>query len=86
MTWQQHSNGLILPKPKPPEPTAEEERQAFMREYREAHAVCPQCGNGTEETTVGYLGWGPGFRDMNRATCSCGWQGNVHDRVPEGDS
>lgn len=54
------------------------------REYYKSHVACPVCGS--VETGQTYLGF---LRppDLNKAWCSCGWEGVVDDlKGKEGDA
>lgn len=51
--------------------------------YEQAHVACPDCGNEDVARTTGPDIW-CGLMDGNKAWCTCGWQGRVHDLVPAG--
>lgn len=60
-------------------------RSEFYKQYRLNHQCCPSCG-GTDihTTTIGYILIDPAtYKDCNRASCFCGWDGIVHNLVPE---
>jgi len=50
--------------------------------YRE-HKRCPKCGNATlYQNYVGFIErHGVIYKDMNDASCKCGWRGMVHDLI-----
>jgi hypothetical protein len=51
--------------------------------YYLMHSLCPNCGkDDVERTCVGYIFYGTEFKDENRAMCSCGWRGIVHELQP----
>ena len=51
--------------------------------YYLMHSLCPNCGRGdVERTCLGYIFYGAKTKDENRATCSCGWKGIVHELQP----
>lgn len=63
------------------------ERRLAIQNYYDGHRACPACGivDGMETTCVGMIDYpetDPRYRDRNRATCSCGWVGIVHDLKP----
>jgi hypothetical protein len=47
--------------------------------YYSAHAACPECGGLDLAVTCMGFSAPP---DRNRARCSCGWSGLVHDLTP----
>src|SRR5688572_25837600 len=56
--------------------------------YHREHAACPQCGSDSfEQTCMGFIidkNHPERYQDRNRATCmDCGWEGIVHELVPE---
>lgn len=57
-----------------------------MQVYYSDRVACPACDSTEiESTCLGYLPVpGVRFRDENRASCGCGWKGQVDDLVPEG--
>jgi len=76
---------MITPRPELPEEhrLMREEGDKFRSLYYYKHMACPKCGNVHLETT--YMGIVLNYNDMNsykdtnRAKCSCGWNGIVHD-------
>lgn len=59
----------------------------FMRDYKELHKCCPDCG-GTGGTVtllanVVDLNNFKDYKDTNTFRCKCGSVHKVHDRVPE---
>jgi hypothetical protein len=74
--FHQLNSGLIVPVEN--KPVAHMTREQYMA----AHSVCPNCFNANIETTcVGYSAsdYGGSFQDTNRAYCSGGWSGIVHE-------
>lgn len=60
----------------------------LMREYRENHTYCPECGScKNHQTLMGYvmdINHPEDFKDLNRVSCiECDWTGTVHDLVGE---
>lgn len=58
-----------------------------QRYYRE-HKRCPACRNETlRQSYVGFIEDGDDifkpYKDTNKASCKCGWEGIVHDLVGE---
>ena len=54
-----------------------------MNTYYLMHSFCPSCGkDDVERTCVGqWFRDSETFKDENKAMCSCGWVGIVHDLV-----
>lgn len=59
-------------------------KKELISAYNSEHSCCPSCGNDNiERTCIGYFFYDiKTFKDENRATCSCGWKGVVHDLQP----
>lgn len=60
----------------------------FMEKYSNEHCACPKCGSTHHSSTlVAYVyhhDRPEEYKDLNKVTCTnCGWQGVVHDMVPE---
>ena len=49
-------------------------------QYYKDHKCCPLCSNEEIERTC--MGFIIGDKDINRASCRCGWKGIVNDLVP----
>lgn len=63
-----------------------EEYNRLMKEYRENHRYCPECGSDkNSQTLVGTvlnLDKPNEYKDENRVSCAkCEWKGIVHDLV-----
>ena len=59
------------------------------RQYRRNHSRCPQCNQVRKftQTCIGYMFTDPATHvDGNRVYCVCGFEGIVHDLLPEYDS
>ena len=52
--------------------------------YYSMHSLCPSCGkDDVERRCIGqWFRDSETFKDENKAMCSCGWVGIVHDLVP----
>lgn len=74
------NSGLFLPK----EEAKKINKKEAMDIYYSMHSLCPNCGqDGVERTCVGYWFYDiKTFKDENRAMCSCGWRGIVHELQP----
>lgn len=59
-------------------------KKELISTYNSEHSFCPNCGSDNiEQTCVGYIFYDiETFKDENRAICSCGWRGIVHDLKP----
>jgi hypothetical protein len=52
------------------------------KQYYEKHSCCPQCGNNkTSQTYMLIICPSDENPDYNKATCKCGWSGEVHQLV-----
>lgn len=68
------------------QPSSQPHKPRMTREvYYYKHILCPACANlHTSQTYAGCTfdrDHPDEFRDMNLATCKCGWRGRVHDLV-----
>lgn len=51
-----------------------------MDDYYEDHRVCPECGDGTSQTFMGFIFYpGKPYKDENLCKCDCGWEGIVDE-------
>lgn len=62
------------------------EYDEFISQYDDQHTYCPECGGENISHTLKGIMLPDDhskYRDTNRATCQCGWEGIVHDLTEE---